>query len=94
MVSRIASKLARQNGGKLLDVAVAKLLPDDGGKPSIARKLAGAAILRVATRSVPGAIVVTGGLIAKTLYDRRRAKTPAKRAKTAPPKTAPAADKA
>jgi hypothetical protein len=85
MVSRIASKLARQNGGKLLDMAVAKLLPDDGGQPSIARKLAGAAILRVATRSVPGAIVVTGGLIAKTLYDRRRAKAPAKQAKNAPP---------
>jgi hypothetical protein len=94
MVSRIASKLARQNGGKLLDMAVAKLLPDDGGKPSIARKLAGAAVLRVATRSVPGAIIVTGGLIAKTLYDRRRAKTPVKRAKAASPKTAPSADKA
>lgn len=30
-------------------------------------------IARVATRSVPGAIVVGGGLLAKTLYDRRRA---------------------
>jgi hypothetical protein len=30
------------------------------------------AIARVATRSVPGAILIGGGLIAKTLYDRAR----------------------
>lgn len=30
------------------------------------------AIARVAVRSVPGAIIVGGGLIAKTLYDRSR----------------------
>ena len=30
--------------------------------------------MRVATRSVPGAIVVTSGLLAKKLYDRRKAR--------------------
>jgi len=37
--------------------------------------------VRVATRSVPGAIVVGGALIAKRLYDRRHADT-AKKGKT------------
>jgi hypothetical protein len=31
-------------------------------------------ILRVATRSVPGAILVGGGLLAKALQDRRKAR--------------------
>lgn len=39
---------------------------------SMAQTLIGTAIARVATRSVPGAILVGGGLLAKTLYDRRR----------------------
>jgi hypothetical protein len=34
------------------------------------------AALRIATRSVPGAIVVGGSLLAKTLYDRRKAGKP------------------
>ena len=34
--------------------------------------------LRVATKSVPGAIVVGSGLIAKKLYDRRKAAKTAK----------------
>lgn len=38
---------------------------------SMAQTLIGTAIARVATRSVPGAILVGGGLLAKTLYDRR-----------------------
>jgi hypothetical protein len=45
-----------------------------GAKGSLLAGIAGAALVRVATRSVPGAIVVGGGLLAKTLYDRRRAK--------------------
>jgi len=45
-------------------------------KRSIGTKLAMAAATRIATRSVPGAIVVGGALLAKTLYDRKRAKRP------------------
>jgi len=42
--------------------------------PSLTGSLVGTAIARVATRSVPGAIVVGGGLVAKALYDRRKAR--------------------
>lgn len=39
---------------------------------SVSETLVGTALARLATRSVPGAIVIGGGLLAKTLYDRRR----------------------
>jgi len=79
MPSRIIAQIARKSGGKLLNQAVDTLLPgDQGGKPSLLKGLAGAALVRVATRSVPGAIVVGGGLLAKTLYDRRHARILAK----------------
>ncbi len=39
---------------------------------SMGESLIGAAIVKLATRSVPGAILVGGGLLAKTLYDRRK----------------------
>lgn len=45
---------------------------------SMAQTLVGTAVARIATRSVPGAIVVGGGLLAKTLYDRRKGKQAAK----------------
>jgi len=38
------------------------------------QKLMHGAIVRLATRSVPGAILVGGGLLAKTLHDRRKAR--------------------
>jgi hypothetical protein len=38
----------------------------------VVRTLAGAAIARLATRSVPGALFVGGGLLAKALYDRSK----------------------
>lgn len=42
----------------------------------ITSKLAIAAATRIATRSVPGAIVVGGALLAKSLYDRKQARKP------------------
>ncbi len=36
-------------------------------------------ITKVATRSVPGALLIGGGLIAKTLYDRGKSRNAAKR---------------
>lgn len=50
---------------------------------SMTQTLLGTAIARIATRSVPGAIIVGGGLLAKTLYDRRRAAEAAKEGKEA-----------
>lgn len=41
---------------------------------SLGQSLVGTAIARLATRSVPGALIVSGGLLAKTLYDRKRAR--------------------
>ena len=74
MADPILAKIVQQNGQKLLDSAVARLLPlGAAGKPGLVSKIAGAALLRVATKSVPGAIVVGGGLLAKTLYDRKKA---------------------
>lgn len=49
--------------------AVAKAV---GKRRSVGQTLIGTAIVRVATRSVPGAILVGGGLLVKTLYDRKR----------------------
>jgi len=71
----LLARIARKGGGRLLDHAVGRLeAAAPAKKAGIAGKLAGAALVRIATRSVPGAIVVTGGLIAKTLHDRRKAK--------------------
>lgn len=39
---------------------------------SIGESLASAAVARLALRSVPGAILVGGGLLAKTLFERRK----------------------
>lgn len=78
MANRILTKIALEGGSKLLDSAARKLTPPappaNAKKPSLIGKIAGAALIRVATRSVPGAIVVGGGLLAKTLYDRRKAR--------------------
>ena len=41
---------------------------------SMAQTLIGTTLARIATRSVPGAILVGGGVLAKTLYDRKKGK--------------------
>lgn len=46
---------------------------------SMTQTLISTAIARVATRSVPGAIIVGGGMLAKMLYDRSQNKRTAKR---------------
>ena len=72
----LLARIARQNGGKLLSTAIDVLLPVDAakaGRPSLLGGIVGAVAVRVATRSVPGAIAVGGAVIAKRLYDKRRA---------------------
>lgn len=54
--------------------------------PSLAGSLVGTAIARMATRSVPGAILVGGGLVAKALYERRKTRRAAKAATVTPRK--------
>ncbi len=71
--ARIISRIARQHGGKFIDGAVEKLIPAPAAKSGVAGKLIGAALVRIATRSVPGAIIVGGGMLAKALHERRKA---------------------
>lgn len=74
MAIPLLARLIRFGGGKLLDTAVERVVPASKGAGSgLAKGLAGAALARFATRSVPGAIIVGGGLLAKLLYDRRHA---------------------
>ena len=42
---------------------------------SLGQSLFGTMLARLATRSVPGALLVGGGLLAKTLYDRKRGRS-------------------
>lgn len=53
---------------------------------TLTQSLVGTALARVATRSVPGAIVVGGSLLAKTLYDRRKGKAARAEAQATPDK--------
>ena len=85
MTNLIIADLALRGGGQLLRHAVERTLL--GAKysraeaknlvkgRSMAQSLIGTAVVRLATRSVPGAILVGGSLLAKTLYDRRRGKS-------------------
>ena len=88
MDDKLLADMLRKHGNRLVDKAVNKLTTSGvitGGKPvkkraSIVDKIAGAALIRIASRSVPGAILVGGGLLAKHLHDRRRAAKDAKSA--------------
>ena len=82
MTNLLIADIALRGGGRLLRHVVertllkAKYSPDAAkgivkGR-GMAEALIGTAVARVATRSVPGAILVGGGLLAKTLYDRRK----------------------
>jgi len=84
MSNLILADIVLRSGGALLQRAVETgLLGRTTGTTKAKRiikgrtmtqTLVGTALARIATRSVPGAIVVGGGLLAKTLYERRRSK--------------------
>lgn len=88
MTNLVLADIALRGGGALLRRAVeASLLGQavGAGKAkkiikgrTMGQTLVGTALARIATRSVPGAIVIGGGMLAKTLYDRRREKQAAK----------------
>ena len=71
---RQGAALAREALGKRLARAgytrkdVERIVAGQG----FGKRFAAAALVRLATRSVPGALAVGGGLIAKALFDRRR----------------------
>lgn len=76
----VIADVAMRSGGELLRMAVeaALLGRSQGGRKAkkaaagrtLKQTIIGAALGRVATRSVPGALLVGGGMLAKTLYDR------------------------
>jgi hypothetical protein len=82
MTNLIIADLVLRGGGRLLRTMVERNVlktkyPADTAKSIVsgrgmAQTLISTAVARVATRSVPGAILVGGGLIAKALYDRRK----------------------
>lgn len=84
MVNLMIADIALRGGNRLLRHAVERGLlgkvdgprvaPSPVKAPTIAQTLLGTALTRIATRSVPGALIVGGGLLAKALYDRKRAR--------------------
>ena len=84
MTNLVIADIALRGGGQLLRHAVERTLLGAKYSPqkakdivkgrTMAQTLIGTALARVATRSVPGAILVGGGMLAKTLYDRSRAR--------------------
>lgn len=81
MTNLLIADLALRGGGQLLRHAVERTLLGAKFSPTKAKNivggrtmfqtLLGTAVARIAMRSVPGAILVGGGLLAKTLLDRR-----------------------
>ena len=70
----VIARIVREGGSQLIDKAVARLLPDEpGGRLSLGGRIAGAALVRIASRSVPGAILIGGGLLARALHRQRKA---------------------
>ena len=67
-VSRVARRVTEQ---KLLSKRYKKVM---SGR-SVGETLLAAAVARTATRSLPGAVIIGGGLLAKTLYDRKRGRS-------------------
>ena len=88
MTNLLIADLALRGGGQLLRHAVERTLLGAKYSPTKARNivagrtmfqtLLGTAVARIAMRSVPGAILVGGGLLAKTLFDRRADKRSAR----------------
>ena len=82
-VNHLLGRLLRQGGSRLINTVIDKTLPDapasGEGKRNILSGLVGLVAMRAATRSVPGATVVTSGLVAKERYDRRKALKAAER---------------
>jgi hypothetical protein len=91
MTNLIIADIALRGGGRLLRHVVERSLlglkysPDKARNivkgRGMAQTLIGTAVARVATRSVPGALLIGGGLLAKTLYDRKRGEAEAEGAK-------------
>lgn len=88
MTNLVIADIALRSGGQFLRHAIERTLLGarfsgaTAGKivkgRSMTETLLGTAAARIATRSVPGALLVGGGLLAKTLFDRSRNRHAAK----------------
>ena len=88
MTNLILTDLLLRGGGQIMRHAIETALlstKDDTTKAKkivkgrgLAQTIISTAVARVATRSVPGAILVGGASLAKLLYDRRRGKRAAR----------------
>ena len=75
----VLADVAMRTGGELVRMGVEAALlgrrygdrkASKAAGRTLKQTLVGAALGRIATRSVPGALMVSGGMLAKTLYDR------------------------
>jgi hypothetical protein len=88
MTNLVIADIALRGGGRLVKQLVersvlgAKYSPERAKEivkgRSMVQTLLGTAVARIATRSVPGALLVGGGLLAKTLYDRSQSRRKAR----------------
>lgn len=88
MTNLLLTDLVLRGGGQIMRHAVERTLlgtrySRDKAKNivkgrSMMQTMVGTALARIATRSVPGAILVGGGVLAKTLYDRSKGKAAAR----------------
>ena len=72
MANKLLTTIARLGGSKVVGHARGRVKA--ASKPTLAGKIAGFVLMRIATKSVPGAIIVTGGMIAKSMHEKRKAK--------------------
>jgi hypothetical protein len=88
MTNLLLTDLVLRGGGQIMRHAVERTLlgtkySKDKAKNivkgrSMVQTIVGTALARIATRSVPGAILIGGGMLAKTLYDRKQGEAAAK----------------
>ena len=84
MTNMVLTDLAMRGGGAMLRHIAERALLGAKYSPETAKHLAagrtmkqtliGTALTRIATRSVPGALIVGGGMLAKVLYERKNAR--------------------
>ncbi|MBC2667102.1 hypothetical protein H7F51_16405 [Novosphingobium flavum] len=87
MTNLVLADIALRGGGRLLRHAIERGLLGRAYSPkkaeslikgrTMGQTLIGTALARIATRSLPGALLVGGGMLAKTLYERRHARAQA-----------------
>ena len=79
---KLLANILSRRGSVLVDNAVRTLIqPVPGAAPrrrGITARLIETILLRVATKSVPGAILIGGGLLARYLHERKQARDAAK----------------